>query len=75
MDEMIQSIVEVLKQEFSPLKIILYGSFARGTQTWDSDVDFLVVVPRGVNKRDMAVAMRVALSDFLCGKDVVVTTP
>ena len=75
MDEMIKSIVEVLKQEFSPLKIILYGSFARGTQTWDSDVDFLVVVPRGVNKRDMAVAMRVALSDFLCGKDVVVATP
>lgn len=75
MDEIIRSIVEVIKEKLSPLKIILYGSYARGTQTWDSDVDFLVVVSRDVNKRETAVAMRTALSDFLCGKDVVIATP
>jgi len=75
MEEIIRSIVEVVREKFSPLKIILYGSYARGTQTWDSDVDFLVVVSRDVNKRETAVAMRTALSDFLCGKDVVIATP
>ncbi|MEN2995822.1 MAG: nucleotidyltransferase domain-containing protein [Acetomicrobium sp.] len=44
MEEVIRSIAEMIRQRFNPLKIILYGSYARGTQTWDSDVDFLVVV-------------------------------
>lgn len=75
MEEIIRSIAEMIRHKFNPLKIILYGSYARGTQTWDSDVDFLVVVEKEVNKRDVAVAMRAALSDFPCGKDVVIATP
>jgi len=30
---------------FQPVKIILYGSYATGHQTKDSDVDILIVVP------------------------------
>ena len=40
--------VDLLKtkiaQQLSPLKIYLFGSFAEGTQTQDSDYDFYVVV-------------------------------
>jgi predicted nucleotidyltransferase len=32
-------------REFAPLKIILFGSYAYGTPTADSDVDLLVVMP------------------------------
>jgi predicted nucleotidyltransferase len=32
-------------EEFSPEKIILFGSHAYGTPTEDSDVDLLVILP------------------------------
>ena len=32
-------------REFAPLQIILYGSYAYGTPTENSDVDLLVVMP------------------------------
>jgi len=31
--------------EFSPERIVLFGSYARGTPTPDSDVDLLVIMP------------------------------
>ena len=33
-------------QKFRPQKIILFGSYAYGTPTEDSDVDLLVILPR-----------------------------
>jgi len=38
-DEIVQRIVRAL----SPEKIILFGAYARGTPTLDSDVDLLVI--------------------------------
>lgn len=32
-------------REFHPERVILFGSYARGTATEDSDVDLLVVMP------------------------------
>ena len=40
-EEMIAHIV----QEFQPERIILFGSYAYGTPTADSDVDLLVILP------------------------------
>ncbi len=34
-----------LVREFYPHKVILFGSYARGTATPDSDVDLMVVLP------------------------------
>ena len=36
---------QAVAREFQPERIILFGSYAYGTPTEDSDVDFLVVMP------------------------------
>ncbi|HYO25816.1 MAG TPA: nucleotidyltransferase domain-containing protein [Lacipirellulaceae bacterium] len=41
----IQDVADRIAQEFSPDKVILFGSHARGTQGPDSDVDLLVLLP------------------------------
>ena len=42
-EEHIQEAVRLLKEAASPVKIILFGSYARGDISEDSDLDFLVV--------------------------------
>lgn len=41
----IESYCRVLAREFCPKKIILFGSYAYGKPTLDSDVDLIVVIP------------------------------
>jgi predicted nucleotidyltransferase len=41
----IRDISEQIRREFSPQKIILFGSHSWGTPNIDSDVDLLVVLP------------------------------
>ena len=47
---LVQSIVEAVH----PLKIILFGSYARGKANPDSDIDVLVIMPEGVHCRRTA---------------------
>ena len=42
--EDIQAITDDIVREFTPLQVILFGSYAYGTPTEDSDVDLLVVM-------------------------------
>ena len=42
----IQKFSQAVAQKFRPEKIILFGSYAYGTPTEDSDVDLLVITPR-----------------------------
>ena len=44
-EQRIRELGERIVQEFQPDKIILFGSYAFGTPTPDSDVDMLVVLP------------------------------
>jgi predicted nucleotidyltransferase len=44
-EQSIRELCERIVQEFQPHKIILFGSYASGTPTLDSDVDMLVVLP------------------------------
>ena len=44
-DEKLKSAIKVLKDEFQPARLILFGSRATGTDTEDSDYDFVMVVP------------------------------
>jgi predicted nucleotidyltransferase len=41
----LRSIAEKLRQDYRAEKVILFGSYARGEETADSDVDILVVAP------------------------------
>ena len=44
---------ETVAREFQPERIILFGSYARGTPTADSDVDVLVVMRLARGQRDV----------------------
>lgn len=41
--EQIQEIARRIGEEFSPQRVILFGSYARGNPTRDSDVDLLII--------------------------------
>ncbi len=58
-----------------PLRVLVFGSYARAAAQPGSDLDLLVVLPHVEDKRATAIALRRALADFPIPKDVVVTTP
>lgn len=68
-------IVDRVVAKFHPLRVILFGSRARGEARPDSDVDLLVVMPNVADKRIAAVEIRRTLRDLPVGKDILVTTP
>ena len=39
---------DAISGHISPTKVYLYGSYSKGTQREDSDIDFAVVVPKMV---------------------------
>ena len=73
--ECLPEAIERITRRFDPLRIILFGSWARGDARPDSDLDLLVVLPRIENKRRAAVEILRALNGLPVSKDVVVTTP
>lgn len=74
-NEAISEMTERIVRRFHPVRVILFGSHARGDARPDSDVDLLVVLPRVENKRESAIAIRSELSDIPVAKDIIVTTP
>jgi len=73
--QLIDQMARRLARRFKPEQIILFGSHARGTAGPDSDVDLLVVTPIIGSKRELRIAMRVALHNFLVPFDLIVATP
>jgi len=47
--QVLSEVVGKLKNEYNPLKIVLYGSYAYGTPTEDSDIDLFIL--KDTNKR------------------------
>ncbi len=74
-DAVIAEMVRRLVERFHPLRILLFGSRARGGADPWSDVDLLVVVQEAKDPRALAVQMRRALADMPLPKDVLVATP
>ncbi len=73
--ELQKTIVQRITERFHPLRILLFGSHARGDARSDSDVDLLVVLPLVIDKRQVTVEIRRALADLSVAKDIIVTTP
>ena len=72
--EMIDDIVRRVTAAIHPLRVILFGSAARGEMGPGSDVDLLVVVPDGTHRRDASRNAFRALSGLGIAKDVIVVT-
>jgi len=71
----LRKMVARIVKRFSPEKIILFGSHARGTSGPDSDVDLLVVMTPSHTKASQELDILKALRSYRVPKDVVVTTP
>ena len=69
-DELTQRIAEVVH----PLRIILFGSAARGEMGPDSDLDVLVIMPDGIHRRRTAQKIERHLWGLGFAKDIVVVT-
>ena len=74
-DTIVLTMVDRIVSRFRPLRVVLFGSRARGCATPSSDVDLLVVMGKAPDKRRAAVEMRRLLGDLSASKDIVVTTP
>ena len=70
-DRLVQRIVDAVH----PLKIILFGSAARGEIGPDSDIDVLVVMPDGTHRRHTAQYLYQTIRGIKTPFDVVVATP
>ena len=74
-NEKIDELVRRIVNQFHPEKVILFGSYARGTAGEDSDADVLVVMPVKGSKRKKANEIDVALVGIDLPVDVIVVTP
>ena len=70
----IQRVTDEIARQFQPERIILFGSYAYGTPTEDSDVDLLVVMPLPNKGRGRASDIRMHL-DIAFPLDLVVCDP
>lgn len=71
----LSTMVDRIVGQFRPSRVLLFGSQARGTAHEGSDVDLLVVMGNGTDRRRVAVEIRRALGDLPVSKDIVVATP
>jgi predicted nucleotidyltransferase len=71
LDALVQRIVEAVH----PLRIILFGSAARGESGPDSDVDLLVVMPDGTHRLDTMQFLHTRLFGIPLAVDILVATP
>jgi predicted nucleotidyltransferase len=70
-DRMIRTVVASVH----PLRIILFGSAARGNMGPDSDLDLLVVMPQGTHRRKTAQQLYRQMGGIGVPFDILVATP
>ena len=70
-DYLVRRVVEIA----DPLRILLFGSAARGEARPGSDVDLLVVMPEGTHRRATAQRLYREITGVGLPFDIVVATP
>ncbi|NJK82173.1 MAG: nucleotidyltransferase domain-containing protein [Chloroflexaceae bacterium] len=74
--EQIQDISEQIARRFQPQTLILFGSYAYGQPTNDSDIDMLIIMPFSGSPARVASTIRMQLERYpAAGLDLVVHTP
>ncbi len=73
-DDWLPAIVGRIVRLVDPVRIVLFGSRARGDFRDDSDYDILVVVDEAPNRRETRIAIHHALAELPIAKDIVLAT-
>ena len=70
----IDEISTKIAERFQPEKIILFGSYARGEATENSDIDLLVITDTDLPKPKRSAPIYSLLRDYPFSKDILVYT-
>ncbi|MFU8858631.1 MAG: nucleotidyltransferase domain-containing protein [Deferrisomatales bacterium] len=71
----VEEIVRAIAEAFRPLQIVVFGSYARGHPTPESDLDLLVVMDTDLPRHRRAVPLRLLFRPAPCSMDILVYTP
>ncbi len=73
----LRKISERLKKEYRAEKVILYGSYATGTATKDSDIDLFIIAPTNERIFERMATVRGIIRDLRSGLPIspIVLTP
>ncbi len=74
-EEQLKELIRQIAEAVHPLRIILFGSAARGEMGPDSDVDLLVVMPEGTHRGHAEERIYVGVRGIRLPFDVIVATP
>lgn len=74
-DALLREIVRRIRAAGNPIKIILFGSHARGDARPDSDIDILIIEETSLPRHRRSAAYRRVLAGVFPSKDIVVWTP
>jgi len=78
MNVMLNEIANFIKDKFHAKKVILFGSYAYGTPTEDSDIELFVIMNTSMRLPKQAAAIRIELDKYFNIKkpmDIIVRTP
>ncbi len=73
--DVIDFLVQRIVEEVNPLRIVIFGSAARGDMGKYSDVDLLVIMPEGTHRRRTAKLLYSKISGAGVPFDIIVATP
>ena len=73
--KIIDNLIDRIVEAVHPIRIILFGSAARGEMRPDSDVDVMVVVPDGTHRSNTVRYLYKQIFGFGFPVDIVVATP
>lgn len=71
----IQQLVNEIADGYQPEKIYLFGSYANGTPTYDSDIDLFIVKETGKRRHERTVEVVATIKDYISAMDIIVYTP
>lgn len=74
-NEVVDRLVNEIVNAVHPLRIIAFGSAARGEMGQDSDIDVMVVMPEGVHRRRTAQKLYRQIVGLGTPFDIIVATP
>ena len=70
--EILPLIIDKIQKVALPEKIILVGSYAYGTETPDSDLDFIIIKKNFTSRKIEIMKIRQSLRNFIIPKDIIV---
>lgn len=73
--KIIDEIIKRIAENINPLKVILYGSYAYGSPTKDSDIDLLIIKESSIPRYQRSKEVRRVLRGMKVAVDIIVYTP